>query len=283
MKKSKKIKLAEHAGFCFGVRRAIEIAEDVLGQKKEKIFCLGEIIHNRSVVEGLEKKGLKTIENLNRVPLKASLIIRSHGVGPEIFKQAEKKKIKIIDATCPFVRKAQNVARDFYADKFQVVIVGDKKHPEIIGLNAHTKNMAIIVDGKEKAQKIKNYPKMGLLIQTTGKTELLKDVTSVLLEKTKNLCVANTICLDSFSKKEEVKKMAKKVDILFVIGDKKSNNTKKLAEIGTSSGIKTHQIESAGDIKKEWLLNKNRIGITAGASTPDILINQVKDRINSNE
>jgi small subunit ribosomal protein S1 len=280
MKKSRKIELAEHAGFCFGVRRAIEIAEKTLSQKKEKVYCLGEIIHNYSVVRGLEKKGLKVVKDLREVPPKASLIIRSHGVGPEIFEQAKKKKIKIIDATCPFVRKAQEIARDFHAKKFQVVIVGDKKHPEIIGLNAHAKNTAVVVSGEKEARKIKNYSKIGLLIQTTGKTESLEEVSSVLLQKTRNLCVSNTICSDSFSKKEEVRKMSKKIDILLVIGDRNSNNTKKLAEVGTSLGIKTYQIESADDIKKEWLSGKKRIGVTAGASTPDELINQVKDKIN---
>jgi 4-hydroxy-3-methylbut-2-enyl diphosphate reductase len=173
------------------------------------------------------------------------------------------------------VRKAQEIARDFYDKKFQVVIIGDKKHPEIIGLNAHAHNAAIVVSGEKEAQKIKNYPKIGLLIQTTGKTESLKEVGAVLLEKTRNLCVSNTICFDSFSKKEEIKKKAKNVDVLLVIGDKNSNNTKKLAEIGISCGL-----ESANDIRKEWLRGKKNIGITAGASTPDILINEVKDRLN---
>lgn len=279
MKKAKKILLAEHAGFCFGVRRAIEIAEKTLDKKKEKVYCFGELIHNSTVVNNLEKRGMKVIKNLSEVPPRASLIIRSHGAGPEIFEATKKKKITIVDATCPFVRKAQEIARDFYDQNFQVVIVGDKKHPEIIGLAAYAKNTAIVISGAQEAQKMKNYPKIGLLIQTTGKTESLKEVSAVLLEKTRNLCVANTLCSDSFSKKEEVRKMAKKIDVLLVIGDNNSNNTKKLAEIGISSGVKTYQIESAKDIKEKWFLEKNKIGITAGASTPDVLINEVKELI----
>lgn len=279
MKKTIKIKLAKHAGFCFGVRRAIGIAENALKQKNSKIFCLGELIHNSTVVRNLEKQGLKMVKDLKEIPRDGFLIIRSHGAAPEIFEEARKKKINIIDATCPFVRKAQEIAKDFYEKSFQVVIIGDKKHPEILAINANTKNTAIVVNSKKEALKIKNFSKIGLLIQTTSKVELLKEVANILIEKTKNLCVSNTICLDSFSKKEEVKKMSKNIDLLFVIGDRKSNNTKKLSEIGTGTGIKTYQIESANEIKTEWLKEKTKIGITAGASTPDMLIDQVKDKI----
>jgi (E)-4-hydroxy-3-methyl-but-2-enyl pyrophosphate reductase len=277
MKKTIKIIVAKHAGFCFGVRRAMEIAERSL--TGGETFCLGEIIHNASVVEGLRKKGLKIVEKLEDVPAGSSLIIRSHGVGPEIFSEAEKKKIKIIDATCPFVQKAQKTAQAFFTKNFQVIIIGDKKHPEVIGIKAHTENKALIVNDVKEALRIKNFSQIGLLIQTTGKIESLQTVAAALLQKTNNLTVSNTICLDSFSKKKEVREMKKKVDILLVIGDKNSNNTKKLVEIGNASKIKTYQIESANDIKESWLRNKKNIGITAGASTPDILINQAVKKI----
>jgi len=279
MKKSRKIQLARHAGFCFGVRRAIKIAEDSLAGKKKPIFCWGELIHNTSVVQDLEKRGLKVVENLKKIPQGGYLIIRSHGASPEIFAEAKKRGIIIIDATCPFVQKAQAIAKDFYRKNYQVVIVGDKNHPEVIGIRANTKNTALVVSGESEAEKIKKFPQIGLLIQTTGETELLKKVEAILRKKTKNLKVANTICLNSFSKKEEIKTMAKDIDILLVIGDRKSNNTKKLFEVGMAGGIKTYQIESAKEIKAEWLRGKVKIGITAGASTPDILIKQVEDKV----
>jgi 4-hydroxy-3-methylbut-2-enyl diphosphate reductase len=279
MKKSRKIQLARHAGFCFGVRRAIKIAEDSLAGENKPIFCWGELIHNASVVKNLEKKGLKVVADLKKIPRGSFLIIRSHGAAPEIFSAAKKKGITIIDATCPFVQKAQAIAKDFYQKNYQVVIVGDKNHPEVIGIRANTKNTALVVSGEAEAEKIKKFPRIGLLIQTTGETGLLKKVEAILRKKTKNLKVANTICLNSFSKKEEIKTMAKNVDILLVIGDRKSNNTKKLREVGLACGIKTHQIESAKEIKAEWLRGKVKIGITAGASTPDVLIKQVEDRV----
>jgi (E)-4-hydroxy-3-methyl-but-2-enyl pyrophosphate reductase len=279
MKKRRKIKLARHAGFCFGVRRAIKIAEDTLAGENKPIFCWGELIHNASVVKNLEKKGLKVVENLKKIPRDSFLIIRSHGAAPEIFTEAKKRGIIIIDATCPFVQKAQAITKDFYQKNYQVVIVGDKNHPEVIGIRANTKNSAIVVKGETEASEIKNLSQIGLLIQTTGETELLKKVEAILHKKTKNLKVANTICLNSFSKKKEIKAMAKNVDILLVIGDRKSNNTKKLAEVGLSCGIKTYQIESAKEIKKAWLVGKEIIGITAGASTPDVLIKQVEDKV----
>ncbi len=279
MKKGRKIQLARHAGFCFGVRRAIKIAEDSLAQKKQPLFCWGELIHNKYVVKDLEKKGLRVVENLKTVPRGGYLIIRSHGAAPVVFREAKKRGINIIDATCPFVQKAQAIAKDFYQKKYQVVIVGDKKHPEVISIRANTKDTALVVNGEVEAGKIKNFPKIGLLIQTTGETELLKKVEAILCQKTKNLKVANTICLNSFSKKEEIKVMAKAIDILLVIGDRKSNNTKKLTEVGLSCGIKTYQIESAKEIKNAWLSGKTRIGLTAGASTPDIIIQQVADKV----
>lgn len=279
MKKVRKIQLARHAGFCFGVRRAIKIAEESLARKNSRIFCWGELIHNTCVVKDLEKKGLQVINNLKKIPRGSFLIIRSHGASPSVFAEAKKRGINIIDATCPFVLKAQSIAKDFYRKNYQVVIVGDKKHPEVIGIRANTKNTALIVSGKAEANKLKNFPRVGLLIQTTGETELLKKIEAILLKKTKNLKIANTICLNSFSKKEEIKTMAKDIDVLLVIGDRKSNNTKKLVEVGLACGIKTYQIESAKEIKKTWLLGREKIGITAGASTPDILIKQVEDKV----
>jgi 4-hydroxy-3-methylbut-2-enyl diphosphate reductase len=279
MKKIRKIQLARHAGFCFGVRRAIKIAEESLARKNGGIFCWGELIHNSIVVKSLQDKGLKVVKNLKAVPRGSFLIIRSHGATPKIFNEAKKRGIKIIDATCPFVQKAQTIAKDFYQKNYQVIIVGDKKHPEVIGIRANTQNTAVVVSGKSEAAKIKNYARIGLLIQTTGETELLKKIAAILLKKTKNLTVTDTVCLDSFSKKEEIKIMAKDVDLLLVIGDRKSNNTKKLVERGLACGIKTYQIESADEIKNAWLAGKKKIGLTAGASTPDILIKQAQDKL----
>lgn len=279
MKKIRKIQLARHAGFCFGVRRALKIAEDSLTEKKSKIFCYGELIHNASVVKSLERKGLKVVTDLKKIPRGSFLIIRSHGAAPTVFVTARKKKITVIDATCPFVQKAQAIAKNFYQKKYQVVIVGDKKHPEVIGIRANTRNTALVVKDEAEAGKLKNYVQMGLLIQTTGETELLKKVAVILGKKTQNLEVANTICLNSFSKKEEIKNMAEDVDVLLVIGDRQSNNTKKLTEVGLACGIKTYQIESAQELKTAWLRGKNRIGLTAGASTPDVLIKKVMDTL----
>src|SRR3989339_1000046 len=187
MKKTRKIKLARHAGFCFGVRRAIKIAEETLAFKKSPIFCWGELIHNAHVVKNLEKKGLRVVENFKNIPRGSFLIIRSHGAAPAVFSAARKKGITIINATCPFVQKAQKIAKDFYQKKYQAVIVGDKKHPEVMGIRANTKNSAIVVSGEAEANKLKKFSHIGLLIQTTGETELLKKVEAILRQKTKNL------------------------------------------------------------------------------------------------
>lgn len=280
LEKSKKIIIAKNAGFCFGVRRAVEMAEEVLQKEGGRVFCLGEIIHNPSVISKLEKKGMQTVENLRRLKSGDVLIIRSHGVAPEIFQKAAAKNIKIIDATCPFVKKAQKAATDFQISGRQVIIFGDPKHPEVIGIKGGAK-AAIVVQDEKEAGKLKKFSSVGLLAQTTQKPDVFRDIMAEISKHTDNLKIAKTICLDSFRKKEEVRKIAKKVEVMIVVGGKKSNNTKKLAEVSESLGTKTHHIESAKELKKKWFLKVSKIGLAAGASTPDNSIVEVVEKINN--
>lgn len=279
MKLKKKIIIAKKAGFCFGVRRAIEIAEKALKKKNGQIFCLGEIIHNPLVVGRLERKGLEIIQDIKKTKKGDSLIIRSHGVAPEVIKDAKGKGLKIIDATCPFVSHAQNIIADFHKRGLQVVIFGDPKHSEVIGLNANAEDKALVVEKKKDLKKIKKNSRVAFVSQTTQKIEEFKKIAEIFKKQCENLEVINTICLDSFNKKEEVKKIAAEVDIMIIIGGKNSNNTKKLAEISQKLGSKTYHIENSTELKKEWFKNAQKIGIAAGASTPDDSIKEVVERI----
>lgn len=278
MKSNKKIILAKHAGFCFGVRRAVEIAEKEL-KNKRCIYCLGDLVHNPCVVKKLESEGLKICKKIEGIPAKSFLLVRSHGLDERIIKKAKDSGMKIIDATCPFVKNAQKAAENFYKNKFQVVIIGDSAHPEIVAINSYTKDSAIIVKNEKEARKLKYISKCGLLIQTTKDIGLLKKVSEEMLNHTKTLCISNTVCSNSFTKKEELKKMSKNVDIIIVIGGKKSNNTKELVEVGKNMKVKTFHIENASELKKEWFKNVKKIGLTAGASTPDISIKETVGKI----
>lgn len=277
--KQKEILIAPHAGFCFGVKRAVEMAEKILAESKKPVFSCGPLIHNPQVIEELAQKGFCVVEKPEEVPISATFIIRSHGVTPELVEKIRKKKAKIIDATCPFVKKAQKIAADFHKKGWQVVICGDPLHAEVIGINAQTKNTALIFEDAEKIKEIKLDKKIGVLCQTTQKLLLLKKVVEKLLKKNKSLVVENTICLDSSTKQEEAVQLAKKVDLMIVIGGKNSSNTTKLAQLSQATGTRTFHIETEKELKKEWLENVQKIGLTAGASTPQKAIEKATERI----
>lgn len=274
-KQRNEINVAPHAGFCFGVKRAVEMAEEILKASKQKVYSCGPLIHNPQVIEELRSKGFCVVDTPEEVPEKAIFIIRSHGVTPDLVEKIQKKGVKIIDATCPFVKKAQKIAADFYKQGWQTVICGDPYHAEVIGINAQTNNTALIFDSAERIGEIPENKRIGLLSQTTQKLSLLKEVAEKLLEKTKSLTIENTICLDSSTKQAEAVELAKKMDLMIVIGGKNSSNTTKLAQLSQATGTKTFHIEKADELKKEWFLKRNKIGLTAGASTPQKAINEV--------
>lgn len=274
-KKGREIKVAPHAGFCFGVKRAVDMAEKILKESKEKVYSCGPLIHNPQVIEELCSKGFCVVETPEEVPEKAIFIIRSHGVTPDLVEKIQKKGVKIIDATCPFVKKAQKIASDFYQKGWQIVICGDPYHAEVIGINAQTKNTALIFDSAEKIGEISENKRVGLLSQTTQKLSFLKEVAEKLLEKTKSLMIENTICLDSSTKQAEAVALAKKVDLMIIVGGKNSSNTTKLAQLSQATGTKTFHIEKTDELKKEWFLKVKKVGLTAGASTPQKAIDEV--------
>lgn len=272
--------IAKNAGFCFGVRRAVDIAEKAL-RNGEKVYCLGSLIHNRQVVEKLEKKGLVIVENIADIPSGVKFIVRSHGIAPELVEKIRATGGEILDATCPFVRRAQMVAKKFYETDFEVIICGDPDHAEVIGINGWANNSAKIIHHAEKAKELKYAKTIGVLSQTTQKIELLKETVGNLLTNNKKLVVENTICLDSVTKQAEVFALTKEVDAMIVIGGKNSSNTGKLAQISKSEGIPTYHIEIATELQAEWFLNIKKIGIVAGASTAKFLIDETVDRVHS--
>ncbi|GAB4438179.1 MAG: 4-hydroxy-3-methylbut-2-enyl diphosphate reductase [bacterium] len=272
------ILVAKSAGFCYGVKRAIKIAEETLKTDGE-CYTLGPIIHNPKVVEELRKKGLNVIEDVKKMK-KGTLIIRSHGISKcEADYLAEKgDKIRVVDTTCPFVTKARKLLEILKKERYEIFFLGDKAHPEVKGLLSYIDNDANVFLSTEEIP-VKDYKKVGLISQTTQKIELLKKSADRLLGMSLELRVFNTICKTTSVRQKEALEMAKKVDMMIVLGGKNSSNTRKLAEICKGVLEKTYHIESPEDIDKRWFEGVKRVGITAGASTPKEHINELIENI----
>jgi 4-hydroxy-3-methylbut-2-enyl diphosphate reductase len=272
--------IAKHAGFCFGVRRAVDMAEKAL-EGGRRVYCLGSLIHNQQVIEKLEQRGLVTVKDPAEVPVGSLFLVRSHGIDPNIVKDIIAQNGEILDATCPFVRRAQMVAEKFHNDGFDVVICGDPEHAEVIGINAWASNSAKIIHDANEVSSMKFKGTVGILSQTTQKVELLQDIVAELLKKTKHLVIENTICLDSSTKQAEVSALAKEVDIVLVIGGRNSSNTGKLVQLSEAQKTPTKHIETASELQLEWFAGVKKVGIAAGASTAQFLIDEVVDKVES--
>lgn len=268
---------ANRAGFCFGVKRAVNIAFKA-AKKSRNVFTLGPLIHNPQVIKKLCTEGVCPTEDIDNKNIE-TLIIRTHGIPVELQEKLSKKDFKIIDATCPFVKKAQQYAKLLYNEGYRVVILGDMEHPEVKSLMSYAGGNAIVLSANYKIQKLKNKEKVGVVIQTTQPTSLLKGFISEILDYVKELKVFNTICNSTALRLKETKEIANKVNLMIIAGGKNSANTTQLASLCIASSVKTYHIETAAELKKEWMKDIARVGITAGASTPDWIINEIEDRI----
>jgi len=267
--------LAPKAGFCFGVKRALDVTMKTAKESSKNIYTLGPLIHNPQVVDDLAKKGIKVVRDLSEIP-EGVVIVRSHGVGPEVFKIAEERGLQIIDATCPFVKKAQELARELDEQGYQVIVVGDREHPEVTGIIGWTGQRGVVVETPEQAEALPVMNKIGIISQTTQPEANFKKIVSVLKHKAEDVKTYNTICHATRDRQDAAVELAKKVDVIVVVGGKNSANTKKLGRLCAETETPTFHVETAGEIHKEWLEGKNIIGITAGASTPDWIIEEVK-------
>jgi len=266
---------AKRAGFCFGVRRAVNIAFKA-AKKCKNVYTLGPLIHNPQVIKKLCSEGVCPTEDIDNKNIK-TLIIRTHGIPLELQESLLKKDFKVIDATCPFVKKAQQYAKLLYKEGYQVLILGDREHPEVKGLMSYAGNDAIVLNSDYKVSRLKR--KVGVVVQTTQPTALLKRFIGDILDFVEELKVFNTICNSTALRLKETKEIAKKVDLLIVAGGKNSANTTQLAKLCIASSVNAYHIETALELKPEWFKNISKVGITAGASTPDWIIYEIEDRI----
>jgi len=266
---------AEGAGFCFGVERAIELAINAAKNETDTpVYTLGPIIHNPQVVNYLEDLGIKRIDYIDEIN-QGTVIIRSHGVSPHIIDNARNKGLHIIDATCPYVKNAQEQARKLVKDGYQTFIYGDHEHPEVIGIMGATDNRAIVVSNIEELYTYRLKDRVGFVAQTTKSPQSFRDLVASVIMATRELKIYNTICQTTENRQQSALELAEKVDIMFVVGGYNSANTTRLAEICSKTGTPTYHIETAAEIDWRWLNNKEKVGIAAGASTPDWLIKEV--------
>ena len=268
---------AKTAGFCFGVKRAIDIAFQIAKEKRKGIYTLGPIIHNPQVVDKLREKGIIPIENIKAKKDIRALIIRTHGIPLKLSKEISLKGYEIIDATCPFVKKAQYYAKLLSEEGYQVIILGEKNHPEVKSLMSYVIDNAIVIDGKTSLPKLRS--RVGIVVQTTQPIDVLKKVLSEAIVHAKEIKVYNTICNSTALRLKETENMANKVDAMFVVGGKNSANTTQLTKLCKSLSVPTHHIETSSEIRKDWIEKAKKVGITAGASTPKWIIKEVEKRI----
>ena len=275
------IKLAKFAGFCYGVQRAVETAVKLKKENPDKnIYILGELIHNTDVINELEAMGIKTI---NEIPEHGNgiCIVRSHGAAPEIFEQIKNAGFELVDLTCPDVKKVQQRAVELAKNDYFVVIVGKPNHPEVMAIKAnadlYSDKVVVATTIEELAPyeaAIKSHRKVGVVVQTTQMVSSLNLIVNYLNTIAKEVLIYNTICQSTAMRQKEAKELAKESDLMIVVGSRKSANTSHLAEI-LKDYTKTIHIENDTELKPEILEGVRSIGITAGASTPQSIIDKV--------
>ncbi len=273
--------LADKAGFCFGVKRAINTAYEAAG--RGRVFCLGPLIHNPQEVERLRKMGIETVNDFSALQPGDSLIIRSHGVPPRILAQARDKGLTIIDLTCPFVGKAQRDAEVLQREGYQVVVVGEKKHPEVQSILGYAGENAVVVETVDDMEGVTFQSRLGIVAQTTQSYGNFSEIVLKLLRLSKELKVFNTICSSTKERQEAARVLARQVDVMLVVGGRNSANTSRLASLCRGEGKPTYHIEVADEILAEWLDGISTVGVTAGASTPDWVVEGVLEKLKKME
>ena len=272
-----KIFLAKNAGYCFGVRDAVQLAYDT-AQDDGDIYMLGHIVHNENVVEKLDKAGAKVVETLDQVPNGKPILFRAHGTHVDTWKRAQEKNMNIIDATCPLVEEIHDEIKILEKEGRKIIIIGDHGHDEVIGIASQVKN-AVIVANPDEANALRKTKKAGVVSQSTQTIENVREIINILMSKVFDLRFVNTICFPTKRNQEQIKELAEACDLMIVIGSFTSANSKRLTQLAKERNKLSFQVTCADDVDESWLENVETVGISAGASTPDNIINEVIDKI----
>lgn len=270
--------VAKYAGFCHGVRKAVDIASHAREDSPEEATILGELIHNRQVIDRLAHVGIHSADTVEDIGA-GKVIISSSGAPPGAYEAIQQKGLEVIDATCPDVVLVQNIVKELHEGGYQVVILGDRDHSEVKGVEGYAYGQAKIVSSPEEIDALPFYRKIGAVVQTTQTQKFLSEMVSRLALKARELRVYNTICAATVRRQEAALELCNQVNVMVVVGGYHSANTNRLAALCRQKGLPTHHIEQAEELNPHWFNGVNRVGLTAGASTPDWIIDQVQERI----
>jgi len=268
-----KIYVARDAGYCFGVRDAVNLAYDTAKTYGE-VYMLGTIVHNERVIEDLSKVGAKVVENLDEVPDGKPLLFRAHGTSPEIWEKVKNKNVKLIDGTCPLVIEIHQEIKKLEKEGRRTIIIGDHGHDEVVAIAAQV-SKPIIISNTEEAKVLRKMKKAGVVSQSTQMIENVQEIMDILMEKVFDLRFINTICFPTRRNHEQIKDLAINSDVMIVIGSYTSANSKRLTQLSLQRNKCSYQVTSADEIDPLWFDDCTSIGISAGASTPDETINEV--------
>jgi 4-hydroxy-3-methylbut-2-enyl diphosphate reductase len=273
-----KILIAAHSGFCEGVERAFRIAE-ATARAGRPVFMLGNLVHNKQVVERLTALGVKTVASLAEIPpgSRGVLLISAHGVAPEVYETAKRLELNVVDTTCPWVKKAQQLASRLAAEGRLVIIVGDRGHPEVKSLLGWSGGKAAVVENEADLAKLTLAPgtRVGVIAQTTQSTGHFDRMVAVIKQRAADVVEFDTVCGATTKRQSAATELARQVELMLVIGDRLSANTKRLTELCTATGTETHQIQTVAEFDRRWLAGKQTVGVTAGASTPEWVIQEI--------
>ncbi|MCL4079057.1 4-hydroxy-3-methylbut-2-enyl diphosphate reductase [Coriobacteriia bacterium Es71-Z0120] len=272
-----KVIVAEHAGVCYGVERALRLAHEAAATGAA-VHTLGPLIHNPQAVEELKTMGVEVADGVEDIA-SGTVVVRSHGVPPAVIARAEERGLRVVDATCPFVSTAQRHAADLAEHGYTVVIVGEADHPEVEGIVAHAGGEAIVVEDARSLPERLPSKRVGVVVQTTQTAQRLEDVVCALLPRTSELRVFNTICSATTKRQKAARELARTVDAMVVVGGHNSGNTTRLAEICREENPNVHHIETPEEIDPAWFDRARVVGVTAGASTPSDQIDRIVDAI----
>jgi 4-hydroxy-3-methylbut-2-enyl diphosphate reductase len=270
--------VADNAGFCFGVKRALDLVARAADDRPRAVYTLGALIHNPQEIARLEARGIHQADSLDEVKAGA-IVLSAHGVDPDVEQAARGRGLEVIDATCPFVKRAHDHILALSREGYAIVILGDRGHREVEGLAARAGGKAEIVSSVEEAERLPFRRRCGLVVQTTQRPEALRAVAGVLAERCRELRVFNTICEATVKRQQSARELAERVDVMIVVGGRNSANTQRLAEICAATRTPTHHVETAAEVSADWVWGARRVGVTAGASTPAWIVDEVVARL----
>ena len=272
-----KIFLARDAGYCFGVRDAVNLAYDT-AEAHGEVYMLGTIVHNERVIENLSSAGAKVVEMLDDVPEDKPILFRAHGTAPELWKKTDKKKLNLVDATCPLVTEIHDEIKKLEEEGRRTIIIGDHGHDEVVAIAAQVRN-PIIIANVDEAKTLRKMKKAGVVSQSTQMIENVQEIMNVLMEKVFDLRFVNTICFPTRRNHEQIKELAVQCDVMIVIGSFTSANSKRLTQLALERNKRSYQVTTAEELDMSWFNDCETVGISAGASTPDEIINDVVKHI----